>query len=404
MRYIKLKSILLSVILLTPSGAVTQSGEDQEGDLLRSEELETLVAPVALYPDTLLIQVLVAATFPLEVVKADMFLEDNAGVSQEELKPLIEAEDWDDSVEVLATAFPDVLEDMAAHIDWTETVGNAMLAQSDDVMAAVQVQRQAADEAGNLVSGDEQTVEVVQEGDTETIVIQPTDPEVVYVPQYDTETVYVENSSDVGDAVATGLLIFGAFALIDEIFDDDDHWHDYWGCRNCGGWNGRPIIRNPDIDIDIDGDVNIGDRNTVGWKPSDARQKEARDTIARKRGNDGATSLPVAKPDRGDKLRSDLAKKSGAADISKSKTPRAGVERPSSPSAADRKAAVERTTNKTPQRANPRPKTPQAKAKVAPKRQAAPTNGGAMKKRASSHRAGAAASRGRAAAGARRGR
>ncbi len=404
MSYIKLKTILLSVILLSPTGALTQSDSEQESDLLRSEELETLVAPVALYPDTLLIQVLVAATFPLEVVKADMFLGDNADTAQEDLKSLIEAEDWDESVEVLATAFPDVLEDMAAHIDWTETVGNAMLAQSDDVMAAVQVKRQAANDAGNLTSGDEQTVEVIQEGDTDTIIIQPTDPEVVYVPQYETETVYVDNSSDVGDAVATGLLIFGAFAIMDEIFDDDDHWNDYWGCRNCGGWNGQPIIRNPDIDIDIDGDVNIGDRNNVGWKPSEDRQKEARDTISRKRDKDGVTSLPVTKPDRGDKMRSDLAKKSGAADISKSKNPRAGVERPSSPSAADRKAAVERTTKTQTPKAKPRPKAPQAKAKVAPKRQAAPTNGGAMKRRAPSQRATAGASRGRAAAGARRGR
>ena len=402
MKCITLKSILSSIILLIPTGAFAQSAEDQENELLRAEELETLVAPVALYPDTLLIQVLVAATYPLEVVKADVFLDDNADVAQEDLKPLIEAEDWDESVEVLATAFPDVLEDMAAHIDWTEAVGNAMLAQSDDVMDAVQVKRQAANDAGNLVSGDEQTVEVVQEGDTDTIVIQPTDPEVVYVPQYETETVYVENSSDVGDALATGLLVFGAVAIIDEIFDDDDHWHDYWGCRNCGGWNGRPIIRNPDIDIDIDGDVNIGDRNNIGWKPDEGRQKEARDTIARKRGSDGVTTMPVTKPDRGDKMRADLAKKSGAADISKSKNPRAGVERPSSPSPAQRKAAVERTKKTQTPRTSTRPKAPQAS--VVPKRQAAPINGGAMQKRAPSQRAKAGATRGRAAAGARRGR
>ncbi len=402
MKCITLKSFLSSIILLMPTGALAQSAEDQENELLRAEELETLVAPVALYPDTLLIQVLVAATYPLEVVKADVFLDDNAEVEQEELKSLIEAEDWDESVEVLATAFPDVLEDMAAHIDWTETVGNAMLAQSDDVMEAVQVKRQAANDAGNLVSGDEQTVEVVQEGDSDTIVIQPTDPEVVYVPQYETETVYVDNSSDVGDALATGLLVFGAVAIIDEIFDDDDHWHDYWGCRNCGGWNGQPIIRNPDIDIDIDGDVNIGDRNNIGWKPDEGRQKEARDTIARKRGNDGVTTMPVTKPDRGDKMRADLAKKSGAADISQSKNPRAGVERPSSPSPAQRKAAVERTKKTQTPRTSPRPKAPQSS--VVPKRQAAPINGGAMQKRAPSQRAKAGATRGRAAAGARRGR
>ncbi|MGV6850250.1 MAG: DUF3300 domain-containing protein, partial [Marinibacterium sp.] len=267
----------LGVSTATPSVVVAQSGEQadaaqqQQGEaeapadtLLTPADLEELVAPIALYPDTLLIQVLVASTYPLQVVKANEFVAANAGADPKALEEDINAQGWDESVAVLAAAFPDVIADMSDNIDWTDQLGTAMLAQSDDVMDAVQVKRQEADAAGNLESNDYQTVEVTQEGDEgDTIIIQPAEPEVVYVPQYDTETVYVESNSS-GNALTTGLIAFSTFVLLDNIFDDDDPWNDYWGCRNCGGWGGGPIIRNPDIDIDVDGNVNIG--NKVGWK------------------------------------------------------------------------------------------------------------------------------------------
>lgn len=275
-------------------------------DLLTDAELQTLVAPVALYPDTLLIQIFVAATQPLEIVKAERYLLDNSDRDPVDLEPEIEAMGWDPSVSVLATAFPEVVGQMATHIDWTETMGTAMLAQSDDVMDAVQVMRDQAIDSGALVSGPEQTVEV--SGD-DTVVITPTQSETVYVPQYNPETVYTGPST--GDVVGTALLTFGTVALIDEIFDDDDDWYDYWGCRNCGGWNGQPIVRNPDIDIDvdrnidIDRDIDLGDRTEIGWKPDPERQQEARDKIAdHKRPEGGRGNLPVNRPEgRTDELR-----------------------------------------------------------------------------------------------------
>ena len=314
------------VLAMIPVATVAQeTGEVADEALLTTAELENLVAPVALYPDTLLIQILVGATNPMEIIKADRLLAVNDGEDPEVVKAAVEAEEWDDSVEVLAVAFPEVVADMALHIEWTETMGDAMLAQSDAVMAAVQTMRSQAVNSGALISGDEQLVEVT---DTEEVIIQPADPEVVYVPQYDPQVVYADNSNVVGDALTAGLIAFGTFTVIDAIFDDDDDWNDYWGCRNCGGWGGGPIYRNPDIDIDIDGNVNIG--NTIGsgnvgdrrpdggWKPNDNRKKEARDKISNKKGDGGKTKLPVNKSDsRSDALRSKLAKTSGAPDISR---------------------------------------------------------------------------------------
>lgn len=337
---------LLALALLLPAAVLAQSETDtttteeaaaETEGLLTQAELENLVAPVALFPDTLLIQILVAATQPMEVVKSDRLLRANEGEDPEVIKAAVEAEEYDESVEVLAVAFPEVIEDMALHLEWTETIGAAMLAQSDDVLTAVQTMRQQAVNTGALVSGEEQTVEVTEE----EIIIQPADPEVVYVPQYDPEVVYVEKDDNVvGDAIAAGVIAFITFTVIDEIFDDDDDWNDYWGCRNCGGWNGRPIIRNPDIDLDIDGNVNIGNRigNRVGngdrdidigdrrpedgWRPREDRAKEARDKIADKRKPDGGTKLPINKGDsRSDALREQLSNRTGAPDISRPGTP-----------------------------------------------------------------------------------
>jgi hypothetical protein len=277
------------VLAVAAGGAATaqdQAAEVAAAELLTAAELQTLVAPVALYPDTLLIQILVGATAPLDVVKADRLLARSEGADPDTLETEVKAEAFDPSVEVLTLAFPEIVGQMADHIEWTETMGTAMLAQSDDVLDAVQVMRNTAINTGALVDTEQQVV--TRDAVTETVVIQPADPQVVYVPQYNPQVVY-DNS--LSNALVTGAVTFGTIALISEIFDDDDDWNDYWGCRNCGGWGGGPIIRDPDIDIDVDGDVNIGNRldvqggdrlnvdrdnlnidrdrteNTVGWRP-----------------------------------------------------------------------------------------------------------------------------------------
>ncbi len=390
-----------------------EAGEVDPATLLTQTELENMVAPVALYPDTLLIQVLVAATFPFEIIKADRFLDANAALEQDALTTAIEGEGYDLSVEVLASAFPDVLRDMATNAEWTESIGTAMLAQSDDVLVAVQTMRDAAINSGALISGAEQTVETVED----EVIITPTDPEVVYVPQYDTETVYVDNGSN---DLVTGLLVFATFALIVDIFDDDSPWNGgYWGCRNCGGWGGGPIIRNPDIDIDIDGNVNIGnrvnigDRDNGGWMPDERRQAQAQNKIADRRGPDGATRLPTTrKPSRGDELRNSLTQQTGATDISRPGADRSNVTRPANrpatrpatrPAAGTGRAdAIERTNRKpaskkpTVRQPSARPANPKPAARKPAKR--APS---AMKPRATPQKSRAGSSRGKASGGAR---
>ena len=132
--------IALALGLCLPGSLVVAQEEaaPPEAELLTPAELQTLVAPVALYPDTLLIQILVGATAPLDVVKADRVLARSEGADPDLLEEQVKAEGFDESVEVLSLAFPEVLSQMAEHIEWTETVGTAMLAQSDDVLDAVQ--------------------------------------------------------------------------------------------------------------------------------------------------------------------------------------------------------------------------------------------------------------------------
>jgi Protein of unknown function (DUF3300) len=287
----------------TAAPAATQS---EETAALTAAELQKLVAPIALYPDTVLIQILIAATAPLDVVKADRLLSDNADTPKATLDQKIKDAQFDPSVEVLALGFPTLIRQMAVHIDWTEAIGIAMLAQSEDVLDAVQIMRMQAVNSGALVSSPEMVV--TQDPVTSTVVVQPANPQVVYIPQYEPAVVY---ANPVGNAVTAGLIFFGTVALIDEIFDDDDHWNDYWGCRNCGGWGNGAIIRNPDIDIDINGDVNI-DRDVARiWKPDNDQVLIARNQIAVKRSPDGTTRLGLERPaSRSDELRAALGPES----------------------------------------------------------------------------------------------
>ena len=270
-----------------------------EEGLLSDDALDDLVAPVALYPDSLLTQVLVAATYPLDVMKADRFLDDNADLPDQERADLVDLEDWDESVRVLAAGFPDVLARMADDIDWTEELGDAMLAQTDDLLDAVQRLRAQADAAGNLESNEAQTVEV--EGDS--ISIAPADPQVVYVPAYDPQTVYTtpvtqptvvydDPGVSWGSVLTTGAIAFGSALLVDEIFDDDDDdWDDYWD-NDSIDWDDDSIYpgRNVDIDGDVNinrGDVKIGDgdvekRREERWEASSERRDEARQDIAQR--------------------------------------------------------------------------------------------------------------------------
>jgi uncharacterized membrane protein YgcG len=149
------------------------------------EQLQQLVAPIALYPDSLVAQILAAATFPDQVVEADRWLQANPNLKGDALAKAVDQQPWDPSVKAL-TAFPNVLGNMDKNLSWTSSLGDAYYNQQQDVMDAIQVMRQKAQQAGNLQSTPQQTV--TTQGST--IVIQPAQPDVVYVPAYNPWVVY----------------------------------------------------------------------------------------------------------------------------------------------------------------------------------------------------------------------
>jgi hypothetical protein len=149
-----------------------------------SEQLDNLVAPIALYPDPLLGQILVASTYPLEVVEASQWLQRNRNLRNQELVDSAKKQPWDPSVQALV-AIPDGLAKLNQDIRWTTDLGNAFLAQEADVMSAVQRMRVRAQDKGRLSSTPQQTVTTEEQGGREVIVIQPASPQVIYVPTYD---------------------------------------------------------------------------------------------------------------------------------------------------------------------------------------------------------------------------
>ncbi len=154
---------------------------------LSQQQLDQLVAPIALYPDPLLTDILTAATYPLEVVEAQRWVADpaNAGLKGDALAAALDGKDWDASVKSLVP-FPQVLQMMDSQLDWTQSLGEAFLAQEADVMDAVQRSRRRAQTAGTLKSSPQETV--VNDGDAVTIMPPPT--QVIYVPTYDPWCVY----------------------------------------------------------------------------------------------------------------------------------------------------------------------------------------------------------------------
>ncbi|HEX4650565.1 MAG TPA: DUF3300 domain-containing protein, partial [Granulicella sp.] len=163
----------------SPSPAAPPSQPDQT--LLKPEQLEALVAPIALYPDALLANMLAASTYPLEVVESDRFVKDKKDLKGDALKAEVDKKGWDDSVKAL-TATPSVLDMMSDKLDWTKSLGDAMLAQQADLMDAIQRLREKARSNNKLSSTKQQKVTVKQQEGKQAIVIEPTDPNEMYVP------------------------------------------------------------------------------------------------------------------------------------------------------------------------------------------------------------------------------
>jgi Protein of unknown function (DUF3300) len=153
------------------------------------DQLDSLVAPIALYPDPLLAQVLAASTYPLEVVQLEQWLQQHQNLKDQQLADAVQKENWDPSIQSMA-ALPDVVKQMADNVSWTSELGNAFLAQQSDVMDAVQRMRAKAQANGKLQSGDQIKVNTETVGSQSVVVIEQANPQVVYVPSYDPTVVW----------------------------------------------------------------------------------------------------------------------------------------------------------------------------------------------------------------------
>ena len=176
---------LLVLLMSVPPWAMAQESGTEAASTFKQEELDQMLAPIALYPDSLLAQVLMAATYPLEVVQADRWAQKNKELKGDVLAAELEKQEWDPSVKSLVQ-FPDVLAMMGEKLDWTQKLGDAFLSQQEDVTNTVQNLRRKAKETDNLKTTEEQVVKV----EKEVIIIEPAKPEVVYVPVYNPTVVY----------------------------------------------------------------------------------------------------------------------------------------------------------------------------------------------------------------------
>src|SRR5438034_1730472 len=168
----------------------TTTSDTEQAPKLPNDQLNSLVAPIALYSDPLLAQTLAASTYPLEVIQLEQWMGKNKNLQGKALAEAFQKQNWDPSVQGLV-AYPDVVTRMADNIQWTTDLGNAFLAQQSDVMDAVQRMRAKAQGTGNLKTSAQQVVqtETVPSG-KQVITVEPAQPDVVYVPSYDPQVVY----------------------------------------------------------------------------------------------------------------------------------------------------------------------------------------------------------------------
>ncbi len=169
-----------------PAAQSAEKPAEKPATAFSTEQLEQIVAPIALYPDPLLMQVCMAATYPIEVVQAGRWVAANPGKQAAELESALKTEDWDPSVKSLC-GFPDALKHLSDNLDWTQDLGDAFLGQRTELLDTVQHMRKKALDAGQLKTTPEQTVTVKED---QIIVVQPANPQVIYVPTYSPTVVY----------------------------------------------------------------------------------------------------------------------------------------------------------------------------------------------------------------------
>src|SRR5271169_6098024 len=251
----RITAIVLLFALFVP-GSPLLFAQDQPPALpppdqtLTPDQLNDLVAPIALYPDPLLSQILVASTYPLELVQAYQWLQRNPGLNGPARTQAAQEQNWDPSVQALVV-FPDVLKRLNDDVTWTTNLGNAFLAQQQDVMDAVQRMRQRAQDAGKLASTPQENVVNTADNGQPVIQIVPADPAVMYVPVYDPVWIWGPPLwypypgwfwpprsvifGGVGFGFGIGINVGGFFG---------GGWHGWGGWGWHPGWGGRTVIVN----------------------------------------------------------------------------------------------------------------------------------------------------------------
>jgi hypothetical protein len=247
----------------SPHAAPAASPQEQVAKI-PPDQLDSLVAPIALYPDPMLAQTLAASTYPLELIQLQQWLAKNPELKDKALADAVAKQPWDPSIQALA-GLPDVVKRLADDIQWTTDLGNAFLAQESDVMDAVQRMRKKAQGTGNLKSTEQQKVETKVIENKSVIVVEQANPQVVYVPSYDPVVVYgppvypyppiyypPAGYYAAGIAISFGVgVMMGAF------------WGGGWGW-GCG-WGGNNTINiNNNNNFNRNSNIGNGNRNNIG--------------------------------------------------------------------------------------------------------------------------------------------
>ena len=239
------------------------TGADSDSKI-PADQLDSLVAPIALYPDPLLAQTLAASTYPLEIIQLQQWLDQNGNLKDKALADAVAKQSWDSSVQALA-ALPDVVKRLANDIQWTADLGNAFLAQQDDVMEAVQRMRKRAQDKGNLKSTEQQKVDTKVIENKSVIIVEQANPQVVYVPSYDPVVVYgapiypyppiyypPAGYYAAGMAISFGVgVMMGAF------------WSGGWGW-GCGWGGNNNVYVNRNNNFNRNSNINRGNHTNIG--------------------------------------------------------------------------------------------------------------------------------------------
>jgi hypothetical protein len=301
------------------------AGSAQETVKIPPEQLDSLVAPIALFPDPLLAQTLAASTYPLELVQLHQWLLKNKDLKEKKLVEKVSKEEWDASIQAMAP-LPDLVKRLADDIRWTTDLGNAFLAQQSDVMDAVQRMRLKAQGKGTLASNEQQKVETQTVESKQVIVIEQASPEVVYAPAYDPYWAYGDPFYPYPPVYypGAGAIAFGAGIILGAAWGGG--WG--WGC----GWGGGDLDINHNNNFNRNTNINRGDRTNIGggnkWqhRPEHRggapygdratankfggtargdslsnRQSKARDTVGRQGGNMPSTREAGSRESLGDR-------------------------------------------------------------------------------------------------------